>query len=130
YYLIDIHGSQAFFFSQSSFFVGCAKSEPRKWRYRALMLEAIFSHPDFWKYVSIPIVAALVAWATNWIAVQMTFYPIEFFGIRPIFGWQGIIPSKAEKMAGILVDQTLSKIGSIEEFFQQMEPEKIAAHLT
>src|SRR5690625_4156442 len=94
------------------------------------MLEAIFSHPDFWKYVSIPIVAALVAWATNWVAVQMTFYPIEFFGVRPFFGWQGIIPSKAEKMAGILVDQTLSKIGSIEEFFQQMEPEKIAAHLT
>jgi len=94
------------------------------------MLEAIYSHPDFWRYVSIPVVAALVAWATNWIAVQMTFYPIEFFGIRPIFGWQGIIPSKAEKMAGILVDQTLSKIGSIDEFFQQMEPEKIAEHLT
>ncbi len=94
------------------------------------MLEAIFSHPDFWKYVSIPIVAALVAWATNWVAVQMTFYPIEFLGIRPFFGWQGIIPAKSEKMAGILVDQTLSKIGSIDEFFQQMEPEKIAAHLT
>ena len=52
--------------------------------------------------MSIPIVAALVAWATNWVAVQMTFYPIEFFGVRPFFGWQGIIPSKAEKMAGIL----------------------------
>ena len=94
------------------------------------MLESLFSHPDFWKYVSIPFIAGTVGWVTNWMAVQMTFYPLEFIGIRPIFGWQGIIPSKAEKMSGILVDQTLSKIGSIEEFFQQMEPEKISAHLT
>ena len=94
------------------------------------MLESLFSHPDFWKYVSIPFIAGTVGWVTNWMAVQMTFYPLEFLGVRPIFGWQGIIPSKAEKMSGILVDQTLSKIGSIDEFFQQMEPEKISAHLT
>src|SRR5699024_5522988 len=95
-------------------------NQPRKGA-RITMLEAIYSRQDFWRYVVIPLVVALLAWSTNWIAVQMTFYPIEFFGIRPIFGWQGIIPSKAEKMAGILVDQTLSKIGSIDEFFQQME---------
>ncbi|MBA3979391.1 MAG: hypothetical protein C0462_02200 [Alcanivorax sp.] len=94
------------------------------------MLESLFSHPDFWKYVSIPFIAGTVGWVTNWMAVQMTFYPLEFLGVRPIFGWQGIIPAKAEKMAAIVVDQTLSKIGSIDEFFQQMEPEKIAAHLT
>ncbi|MCK0536550.1 DUF445 domain-containing protein [Alcanivorax quisquiliarum] len=93
-------------------------------------MESLFSHPDFWKYASIPVVAAIVAWATNWLAVQMTFYPIRFIGIPPYLGWQGIIPAKAEKMSGILVDQTLSKIGSVDEFFQQMEPEKIAAHLT
>ena len=94
------------------------------------MLESMFSHPDFWKYVSIPVLAGLIGWVTNWMAVQMTFYPLHFIGIPPFLGWQGIIPSKAEKMSGILVDQTLSKIGSIDEFFQQMEPEKIAAHLT
>ncbi|MEY1661734.1 DUF445 domain-containing protein [Isoalcanivorax beigongshangi] len=94
------------------------------------MLSSIFSHPDFWKYVSVPFIAGLIAWFTNWIAVQMTFYPLKFFGIPPFLGWQGIIPKRAVKMAGILVDQTLSKIGSISEFFQQMEPEKISAHLT
>lgn len=93
-------------------------------------MESLFSHPDFWKYASIPVVAAIVAWATNWLAVQMTFYPLRFIGIPPYLGWQGIIPAKAEKMSAILVDQTLSKIGSVNEFFQQMEPEKIAAHLT
>ena len=50
------------------------------------MLESWFSHPDFWKYVSLPFVAGTVGWITNWMAVQMTFYPLEFLGIRPIFG--------------------------------------------
>lgn len=94
------------------------------------MLESIFSHPDFWKYVSIPVASALMAWSTNWLAVQMTFYPREFVGIKPFFGWQGIIPSKAEKMGRIVVEKTLEKLGSLDEFFREMEPEKIAAHLT
>ena len=29
----------------------------------------------------IPVVAALVGWLTNWIAVQMIFYPIHFLGL-------------------------------------------------
>src|SRR5690554_3307052 len=94
------------------------------------MLEAMLSHPDFWKYVSIPIASGLIGWGTNWLAVQMTFWPKEFIGIKPFFGWQGIIPSKAEKMGRVVVEKTLEKIGSIDEFFRQMEPEKIAAHLT
>lgn len=94
------------------------------------MLESLISHPDFWKYVSIPIGSGVIGWVTNWLAVQMTFYPKEFIGIRPIFGWQGIIPSKAKKMGGIVVEKTLEKIGSMDEFFREMEPEKIAAHLT
>ncbi|KAF0805366.1 hypothetical protein A6D6_02321 [Alcanivorax xiamenensis] len=94
------------------------------------MLDSFFSHPDFWKLFSIPFIAGAVGWITNWAAVQMTFYPLEFIGIRPIFGWQGIIPSKVEKMAGIVVEKTLQKLGSLDEFFREMEPEKIAAHLT
>ena len=34
----------------------------------------------------IPVCAALVGWVTNWIAVQMIFYPIHFWGI-PIKQW-------------------------------------------
>ncbi len=94
------------------------------------MLDSLLSYPDFWKIVSIPFIAGMVGWVTNWAAVQMTFYPLEFVGIRPVFGWQGIIPSKVEKMAAIVVDKTLQKLGSLDEFFREMEPEKIAAHLT
>ena len=62
----------------------------------------IWNRPDFWSYVAIPFIAAAVGWFTNWIAIQMTFWPLEFVGYKKLrLGWQGIIPSKAEKMAGM-----------------------------
>ncbi|HQV42185.1 MAG: hypothetical protein IT466_03375 [Moraxellaceae bacterium] len=91
----------------------------------------IWNRPDFWSYVAIPFIAAAVGWFTNWIAIQMTFWPLEFVGYKKLrLGWQGIIPSKAEKMAGIVVDNTLAKLASLSELFQQMEPEKIASHIS
>lgn len=84
------------------------------------------NHPEFWKYISIPFIAAGVGWITNWIAIQLTFYPVQFFGFPPYFGWQGIIPRKGRKMAGIVVENTLDKISTIQEIFNEFEPEKIA----
>ena len=54
-------------------------------------------------YMLIPFVAALVGWFTNWLAVQMIFYPITYKGVPlyrkdevplGMFGWQGIVPCK------------------------------------
>ncbi len=93
------------------------------------MLESILQHPDFWKYASIPFVAGIVGGGTNWAAIQLTFRPLEFVGRRPYLGWQGIIPSKAERMAGIFVDSTMVRLGTLPELFEQMEPAKIAAQI-
>ncbi len=87
------------------------------------------NHPDFWKYVSIPFVAAIVGWTTNWLAIQLTFYPLNFVGIPPYLGWQGIIPRKGRKMASITVDNTLDKISTMQEIFDEFEPHKIAHHM-
>jgi len=94
------------------------------------MIEQILQHPDFWKYASIPFVAAFVGWSTNWLAVKLTFLPLEFLGKPPFLGWQGIIPSKAEKMAGTFIDSTMSRLGTLPEVFEHMEPEKISAHIS
>ncbi len=93
------------------------------------MIEQILNHPEFWKYVSIPFVAGFVGWSTNWLAVKLTFQPLEFLGKKPFLGWQGIIPSKAEKMANTFVDSTMARLGTLSEVFAQMEPEKISAHI-
>jgi hypothetical protein len=81
------------------------------------------------QYSSIPVIAACIGWATNWLAIKMTFYPIEFFGWPPCLGWQGIIPSKARKMAFISVDATIAKIGTVPEIFQQLDPNVLATQL-
>ena len=89
-------------------------------------IRALWNNVEFWKFLSIPVVAGLVGWSTNWAAIQLTFYPLRFLGIPPYLGWQGIIPSKARKMAGIFVDSTMSRLGTLPELFEKMEPERIA----
>jgi uncharacterized membrane protein YheB (UPF0754 family) len=44
-------------------------------------------------------------------------------------GWQGIIPSRAAKMGSIAVDKGIAKVGSPSDFYQQLDPEKIAEHI-
>ncbi len=92
-------------------------------------MTSLLSTPEFWQYLSIPVIAALIGWTTNWLAIKMTFYPLEFVGKPPLLGWQGIIPSKARKMAAISVDATISKIGTVREIFQQIDPQVLAAHI-
>jgi|CXWL01.1.fsa_nt_gi uncharacterized membrane protein YheB (UPF0754 family) len=92
-------------------------------------LPAFLRDVEHWKLATIPVVAAVVGWVTNWVAIKMTFLPLRFIGIRPFLGWQGIIPAKATKMATIFVDQTMHRLGTLEELFQHMDPERIAKHV-
>ena len=101
--------------------------------------QALTARPDFWGFVSIPLVAAIVTWVHVWWAMQMVFYPLDFVGIKTLqlekaiglhpFGWQGIIPRKARKMSDIVVERVIRKMGSVSDFLRQMEPEKVAAHV-
>ncbi|MDO4895332.1 hypothetical protein [Moraxella sp.] len=100
--------------------------------------QALAQHPEFIAMLTIPPVTAFVTWAHVWMALEMLFYPIHFWGIKiknmPFglqgLGWQGIVPAKAGKISGVIVDQTLSKLGSLDEFFQAMEPEEMADFIT
>lgn len=93
------------------------------------MLYDALSNPEFWKYVSIPFVAALVGWSTNWAAVQMLFHPVKPLGQPPFLGWQGILPAKADKMGRVTSQTVLEKLGNLREIFASMEPDRIAAYL-
>lgn len=101
--------------------------------------QSILAHPEW----TIPLVTALVTWAHVWMALKMLFYPLKFWGIRLPFlpkswqnagflgvGWQGIVPRKAGKISGVIVDQTLSKLGSLDEFFEAMDPVEMADFIT
>lgn len=89
----------------------------------------MFDDLSWLKYATIPVIAGVIGYGTNWVAVRMTFHPLEFRGIPPYLGWQGIIPSRSKKMAAIAVDSTLSKLGTLTEILEEMDPEQIADHL-
>src|SRR3954447_4315025 len=104
------------------------------------------------KELTIPLFTGAIGYLTNWSGVWMLFYPVEFAGLRlpglkrlaPLLprriqqipgvmqggvGWQGIIPSRAAKMGSIAVDKGIAKVGSPADFYEQLEPEKIAAQI-
>jgi len=90
--------------------------------------------------MSIPAVAAFVGISTNWMGVKMLFYPIDYFGIewyRPdrncpygIFGWQGVVPARTEKMASRLVDIVTKDLLSLKEAFSHIDPRILAKLLS
>ncbi|NWN91062.1 DUF445 family protein [Marinobacter adhaerens] len=92
-------------------------------------MTSLLGNPELWQYLSIPVIAAIIGWCTNWLAIKMTFFPLEFVGKPPWLGWQGIIPSKTGKMASISVDATISKIGTVREIFEQIDPRVLATHI-
>lgn len=94
------------------------------------MIRNLLLDLETWKYISIPFVAAVVGWATNWVAIKLTFLPLEFRGVRPFLGWQGIIPSKAGKMAAIFAESTMFRLGTLSEIFRHMDPDRMADHIT
>ena len=91
--------------------------------------QIFLARPDFWAVLSIIPVTAFVTWAHVWMALKMVFYPITFWGFHlgplPV-GWQGIVPRKAGRISGIITDNTLSKLGSLREFLEAMDPEDMA----
>ena len=76
--------------------------------------------------LSIPLTSAVVGWATNYLAVKMMFYPIDFIGIKPFLGWQGLIPAKRREMAEIEVELVLGKLLSVEELAGRLDPDELA----
>jgi uncharacterized membrane protein YheB (UPF0754 family) len=100
----------------------------------------------------VPLFTGAIGYATNWSGVWMLFKPVRFRGIRvpgvaPLVrllprriqqipgvmnggvGWQGIIPSRAAKMGSIAVDKGIAKLGGPGDFYDRLDPERIAEHI-
>jgi uncharacterized membrane protein YheB (UPF0754 family) len=102
--------------------------------------------------ISVPLFSGAIGYLTNWTGVWMLFNPVRFAGFRlpglqPLagllprkiqqipgvmhggVGWQGIIPSRAAKMGSIAVDKGIAKLGTPGDFYEKLEPDKIAEHI-
>lgn len=80
---------------------------------------------ETYAYILIPLISAIIGYVTNVIAIKMTFYPLEYKGIRPFFGWQGIIPSKATKMAEKSVDLLTRDLFDQKDVFARLDVNEI-----
>jgi hypothetical protein len=111
-----------------------------------------FADIDWVHFLTIPLFTGVVGFLINWSGLWMLFSPVQFRGVRVPgmrelatvlprkiqevpgllqggIGWQGIIPARAAKMGSIAVDKAIAKLGTPGEFYQQLEPDKIAEHI-
>ncbi|MFI5584372.1 DUF445 domain-containing protein [Amycolatopsis sp. NPDC051758] len=80
-------------------------------------------------YVSIPIVAALIGYGTKLVAIRMMFQPVEFIGIKPFLGWQGIVPKRAARMASIACDTMTEQLIKPAEVVARLDASRIAQEI-
>jgi uncharacterized membrane protein YheB (UPF0754 family) len=80
-------------------------------------------------YAAMPLVAAGIGYVTKLVAIKMMFAPIEFIGIRPFLGWQGIVPRKAGSMAKIACDTLTKNLINPADIWNKVDPQRLVAEL-
>jgi uncharacterized membrane protein YheB (UPF0754 family) len=83
----------------------------------------------WWVYASMPLIAGIIGYVTKVVAIRMMFQPIEFKGIKPWFGWQGIVPRRAAKMATIACDTMTKRLVQPREIFGRLDPTRVAREI-
>src|SRR5690349_11919108 len=76
-----------------------------------------------------PFVAAIIGYVTKLAAIRMMFRPIEFVGIRPFLGWQGVVPRNSTRMIRVAAELLTTKLVDPREIFQRLDPEQVAAEI-
>jgi uncharacterized membrane protein YheB (UPF0754 family) len=76
-------------------------------------------------FLAMPLVAGLIGYLTKLAAVRMMFVPIEWRGIGP-FGWQGILPKRAARMASTVVDLMTRDLIDARDIIEKLDPEQLA----
>ena len=99
--------------------------------FSALFIDAVafVQNPTVWVYGSIPVICALIGWGTNWLAIHMTFYPLEFVGVGSRLGWQGVIPRNSKRIADKTVDLVTSRLIRPEEVLAKLDSQEIIREL-
>lgn len=84
---------------------------------------------NWWLYLSMPIIAAMIGYLTKLVAIRMMFRPLEFIGKPPLLGWQGIVPRRAATMASIACDLMMERLLRPEDVFDRLDAHRIAEEI-
>jgi uncharacterized membrane protein YheB (UPF0754 family) len=99
-----------------------------------------FSWISVLKFGTIPLIAAIIGYSTNVVALWMMFWPIEFVGCLPqlklgppldffLCGYQGVIPMKAQEMAELSYELITTKLMPVSEIFERLDPQMMHSEL-
>lgn len=80
-------------------------------------------------YCAIPIAAAVIGYVTKLVAIRMMFAPLEFVGIPPALGWQGVVPKRAARMASIACDTMTRQLIHPRDVVDRLDPARIAKEI-
>jgi len=80
-------------------------------------------------YLSMPVIAAVIGYLTKRAAIEMMFRPVDFVGVPPYLGWQGVVPRNSERMIAVASDLLTAKLVDPREIFQRLDPTRLAAEL-
>ena len=80
-------------------------------------------------YALMPVVAALIGYVTKRVAIEMMFRPLEFVGIPPLLGWQGVVPKHGGRMAAVATELLTANLLDLREIFGQIDPVIITREL-
>jgi uncharacterized membrane protein YheB (UPF0754 family) len=75
-------------------------------------------------YVSMPFIAAAIGYGTKLAAIQMMFRPV-----RPVLGWQGVVPRNSARMIGISAALLTSRLLDPKEIVERLDPERVAQEI-
>ena len=82
-------------------------------------MELLTRIQENWIVLLIPLISAVVGWFTNVVAIKMMFHPVEFVGIPPYLGWQGVIPANALRLAKVSNTLITEKLLSLRQLFDE-----------
>ncbi len=82
-----------------------------------------------WTWCLLPVIAAVVGWGTNYIAVRMLFHPreeIRILGLRI----QGVFPKRQQALAEKLGQLVARELFSMEDVRRHLQGDEFVAHVT
>lgn len=80
-------------------------------------------------YLLLVVSGVVIGYVTKLVAIQMLFRPPRFIGIRPVLGWQGVVPRNADRVARVNAELLATRLLEPRDIFARIDPAALAAQV-
>ncbi len=79
---------------------------------------------DWTPWIMLPVVGALIGYATNWVAIRMLFHPR-----KPTWGMQGLLPRRQAELAKSVGDVVGNELVPVDDLLRGLDDVDLTPHL-